>query len=588
MNLFNNNFKKTVFLLALVITAPMVMQAQEQTPQVQNQTRDPFHNQLFFNRFLINPTFSLVRENKSYLNVLLRNQHAGFEDNNQNYFLGFSNKLDENTALGLGVYGNWSGVMQEFGFHANYATAVSLGEKSALSFGANVNYRSRGLDNNRVIINEADPLLAEAQKTNYLSIEPAMNLSLGKFDFGMFFTNMVRYDQTNDEIATNFGLEDLRSTVQYTHTLKNGTGILKDARLMPLVQVGQDVNQEWSMTGSLLMDMPKVGWLQASYDQRYGISSGLGFNLNKRLSLGYLMEKSLNQQGENLGWNHELSLAYTMDDELRGMGINVQLASNEEDNMVDEIVRNYEEQLNDLKEQMNTAPATVSLGENALAEQNRMLIDELILRQDSIERARNQMFEQRFETMVRLLKSEMRSEQGRSQQRMNSSFSGSQTGMASNHTTPKTTSEKYNMKSNTSNSTYGTQSGIASTAVSYNENKPKNREERFEQFNEIPIRAKNRSEAIGVDSGFYLIVNVFKNESYLNAFMEDLSRKGLKAGRFYNRENGLHYVYLADFNEKDAADVAIVSDLDGAYKEDKWIMEVYNDQQTADITFEME
>lgn len=542
-------------LLGILLTSTWV-QSQEQN--VQQNTRNPFHNQLFFNRFLINPTFSLVRENKSYLNVLLRNQYAAFEDNNQNYFLGFSNKLDENTALGIGVYGQWSGIIQEFGFHANYATAVQLGERSALSFGANINYRSQGLDKNRIIINQEDPLLNEVEKTNSLSIEPGLNLSLGRWDFGVFFMDMVNYNQTTEEISTNLGLKNLRSTVQYTHTFKNGTGIFEDARLIPLAQVGKDVNEEWSMTGSILMDLPKMGWLQASYDQRYGISSGLGFNLNKRLSLGYLMEKSITQQGENLGWNHELSLAYTMNDELRGTGINVQLASNEkEDNTIDEIVRNYEQQIHDLKQKMTTtvAPATVAYDEESLAYQNRMLIDELILRQDSIEQLRNQMFERRFETMVRLLKRELKQEVSPQPLR------------------------------NKTRKTYSGQTGIASVDKT---KKTHTREERFEQFNEIPIRAKNRSDAIGVNSGFYLIANVFKNKSNLKSFMQDLAKKGLEARQFFNKENGLHYVYLADFNSKNDADIAVVSDLGGAYTEDKWIMQVYNDQQTADINFEME
>ena len=537
----------STFITCLLVSS--VLSAQEQVPQ---NSRDPFHNQLFFNRFLINPTFSLVRENKSYLNVLLRNQYAGFEDNNQNYFLGFSNKLDENTALGLGIYGQWSGVIQEFGFHANYATAVRLGEKSALSFGANINYRSQGLDRNRIIINQEDPLLNDVEKVNTLAIEPGLNLSLGKWDFGMYFTNLVKYNQTNEALETNLGLEYLRSQLQYTHTFKRAVGVLENARLIPLVQLGQDLNQEWSMTGSLLMDVPKLGWIQASYDQRYGLSSGLGFNLNKRLSLGYLMEKSPSEQGENLGWNHELSLAYTMNDELRGTGINVQLAANEDDERIDEIVRNYEQQLDDLRDKLNTTPEVYD--EASLAYQNRMLIDELILRQDSIDKLRNQMFERRFERMVRLLRSEMKNNTQEQQPNRRSQFGSVQTAIA----------------------------------AAQHQKSPKNRNERFKEFNEIPIKAKNRSDAIGVNSGFYLIANVFKNKSNLKSFMEDLSKKGLEARQFYNKENGLHYVYLADFNSKDDADVAIVSNLNGSYKEDKWIMEVYNTTQTADISYEME
>ena len=47
----------------------------------------PTQNLLKFNRFLLNPTFSTVREDKSYINLFHRNQSVSFEDTNQTYFL---------------------------------------------------------------------------------------------------------------------------------------------------------------------------------------------------------------------------------------------------------------------------------------------------------------------------------------------------------------------------------------------------------------------------------------------------------------------------------------------------------------------
>ena len=133
-----------------------------------------YHNQLFFNRFLINPTFSLVRENKSYLNILHRNQYATFQDNSQNYFLGFSDRLNDHTALGIGIYSQWSGVIQEFGFNANYATSVQLGSNSKLTFGTNVTYFNEGLDKNRVVATENDPQILKQIKKVKLQFNPEL------------------------------------------------------------------------------------------------------------------------------------------------------------------------------------------------------------------------------------------------------------------------------------------------------------------------------------------------------------------------------------------------------------------------------
>jgi type IX secretion system PorP/SprF family membrane protein len=544
---------KIGLLLVIILTATQSITAQETEPTNNYNVESPFHNQLFFNRFLINPTFSLVRENKSYLNVLLRNQYASYENNNQNYYLGFSNKLDENTALGLGVYGRWSGIIEEFGFNANYATAVQLGEKSALAFGTNVNYLSQGLAKNRAVAAENDPLIQDSRKENKVTVEPGINLSLNKFDFGLYFRDMVVYNQTANELQTNMGLESITGTFQYSHTFKKATGLLTNGRLMPMIQVGANGRGDMSYTGSVLLDLPAFGWIQSTYDDSYGFSSGIGVNLNKKLSLGYLMEKNLTEVGDNLGWNHELSLAYSFDDDLRGVGIDINIAENQsEDARIDEVVKNYEEQILNLKKELTReAPALVD--ENSVAYENRLILDELILRQDSLERARDEMFEKRFETMVRLIRHEIKQDQ------------------------PETKPRK---KKNYVNSRF---------AENNNETKKDYRANyRTDLFEKAPIKSQDGSNVVGVESGYYMITNVFKNQTYLKNFMNNLKEKGLDAKKFYNKENGLHYVYIADFKSKDEATNAYGNDLAGVYQEDKWIMEIYNPMATAtaELTFE--
>ncbi|MDH3699046.1 MAG: PorP/SprF family type IX secretion system membrane protein [Flavobacteriaceae bacterium] len=504
----------------------------------------PFHNQLFFNRHLINPTFSLVRENKSYLNILHRNQYASYEDNYQNYYLGFSNKVNERTALGIGIYGSWLGVMQEFGFNANYATAVPLGEKSKLTFGTNITYLSEGLDQSRIVSVENDPIIRESRKENKIAIQPGIALSVGKFDLGLYARDLINYNQTTNNIITNMHLQNLMGSLQFTHTMSVQNGLFANARIMPLIQLGMDKENNMNYVGSLLLDLPDYGWLQTAYQQDYGVSLGLGFNVSKKLSLGYLMEKDISEAGANLGWNHEVSLAYAVKDY---PGMQNLYANSSEDGRVDEIVKNYEEQIVQLKAEQNMA-GNLS---QSLAFENRLILDQLILRQDSIEKARNKMFERRFETMVRLLRNEVQKE-----------------------TTPpaRIPRESY---------------GRMGTAVAEVKEKPiKPVKDTFDKIIDLPLKSNNRSDIIGVNSGYYLIANVYKNKRYLAAFMAHLQLKGLDARQFYNKKNGLYYVYLADFKSKNAAENAYVSNLDGAYGEEKWIMEVYNPMATADVIYE--
>ena len=99
--------------------------------------------------------------------------------------------------------------------------------------------------------------------------------------------------------------------LQYTHTFENQSGIIEGGRLMPLARARVVGDQEFILGGNLILDLPKIGWLQGGYDSFYGASAGLGFNLNRRLSIGYTMEKGLSNTFDNLGLTHEISFAYS-------------------------------------------------------------------------------------------------------------------------------------------------------------------------------------------------------------------------------------------------------------------------------------
>ncbi len=544
-----------LFLLFTTLGGNLPILSQEAKTEIA--TSGAYHNQLFFNRFLINPTFSLVRENKSYLNILHRNQYATFDDNSQNYFLGFSNKLNDRTAVGIGVYSQSTGVLQEFGFNANYATAVNLGANSKLAFGTNITYINKGVDKNRVVISEQDPTISDARKESKIAIQPGMNLSLGNFDFGVYAEDLFRYNQTTEEFVMNLSLNSVKASVQYTHEFQATRGLFQNARLMPLAQIGQNLDGSLYYLGSLVLDMPNYGWLQTTIDQEYGMSAGVGFNLSKTMSLGYLMEKDLSRQEANLGWNHELSLAYTFKNENSMANSYV---DNSNDSKIDRIVRNYEAQISDLlaekdkkekEAKFNEQIANGALDENTLAYQNKLILDELMIRQDSIEASRIAAFENRFETIVRLLRNDI----------------------------------KDNIKSSLQGYSKEEETYLASTTTNTEKESKYNDFDRKE-YAELPVKVLGDADAIGIKSGYYVIANVYKNKKYLNAFVESLEKKGLQPKQFYNKENGLHYVYLADYDAKQEAEVASVSDLGGKYRAEKWIMQVDRSTATASNIYE--
>eukprot|EP01013_Petalomonas_cantuscygni_P024446 TRINITY_DN46084_c0_g1_i1.p1 TRINITY_DN46084_c0_g1~~TRINITY_DN46084_c0_g1_i1.p1 ORF type:complete len:377 (+),score=-8.53 TRINITY_DN46084_c0_g1_i1:110-1132(+) len=333
--------------------------------------------------------------------------------------------------------------------------------------------------------------------------------------------------------------------------------------------------------------MPKYGWLQTTVDEEYGVAAGVGFNLSEKMSLGYLMEKDLSSDDANLGWNHEITLAYKFKDD----DLAISVADNSSDNQIDNIVRNYEEQIANLIEERDSArkssrrkqesTANTSVSESSLAYENKIILDELILRQDSIESERIAAFEERFELIVRMLRNDI-------------------------DTTIKNSLQDFSVEENTSYAnndlvddaidfvtepadafaTGATATSTASTTTSSRRANFKELPSTRDNFKELPVKMLVDSDVIDMNSGYYVIANVYSQTKYMNAFMKDLREKGLDPKQFYNKENGLYYVYLADYDYKNEAQMAASTDLNGKYNQEKWIMQVNEATATASNTFE--
>ena len=213
--------------------------------------------------------------------------------------------------LGLSLYQQREGTVTNFGVLANYAYGIKLSDKSNFTFGANISYYNSGFDQNRVLTVEEDPFLAGLQDSNLLSFQPGFNISYGQFDFGVFAENLFDYNLKTSESITPFNDKTFSGHLQYTHEFDKTSGVLEAGRLMPLARVRKVGEEDLVFGGSLILDLPKLGWVQGGYDSFYGASAGVGFNLNKRLSLGYTMEKGLSNNFDNFGLTHEISFAYS-------------------------------------------------------------------------------------------------------------------------------------------------------------------------------------------------------------------------------------------------------------------------------------
>ncbi len=579
-------------LISFLVLAPL--QSQEEEPLLPYKVAP--QNLLKFNRFLINPTFSTVQEDKSYINFFHRNQSVQFNNNDQTYFVSYSGRIGDRAGLGLSIYSQKKGLVSNVGALANYAYGVKLSDKSNFTFGANLAYYNTGYNRNAANpLDPLDPLLNGTDDSNVLSFQPGFNLSFGRIDFGAFAENLLDYNLKTNEQLTDFGDKTYSAHLQYTHPFENSGGLMEGARLMPLARVrmnaqdGPTFQSQSDLTygGSLILDLPKLGWVQGGYDTYYGASAGAGFNINKRLSLGYNMEKGFGTDFNNLGVTHEISFAYSFTPNLTED--RVMLEENG-----DELVDNEELNTDDLATNEEIEKLKKKLAENDA------IIAELMFRQDSLEANRQKDLERRFNMVMRMVRNETNGERPDLEKRAEEIFLNGQDkptlaeyNSSSDGFIPSSTNTPRNQKESTSNGqSYAANDNIAASGPSNPRGSSVPVQQRdavttaqnvdafngYDQDSGQKPRVKSRKfrNLDGVTDGYYVVANVYKGGHYMDKFMGALSDQGLSPDYIDNPNNGLKYVYLERYDTWQEALDAYQSGMNGSYNGDLWVMNVDN------------
>lgn len=570
---------RNLLILPLIAFAFLTtVNAQEDDPILPYQVAP--QNLLKFNRFLINPTFSTVREDNSYINLLHRNQSVSFKDNDQTYFLSYSGRVGDRSGLGLSVYNQKVGPVANIGALANFAYGIKLSDKSNFTFGANLAYYNTGLNRSDVdIVDPNDFRINGTQDSNVLSFQPGFNLSYGQIDFGVFAENLFDYNLKTSKTLTDFKNKTYSAHLQYTYPFKNGGGIMENARVMPLARVrlnpqgsvltGEE--QDLSLGGSLILDLPKLGWLQGGYDTFYGASAGAGFNINQRLSLGYTMEKGFGTDFNNLGVTHEISLAYSFTPNLTEDRVMLEEG--------DELVENEMLDTENL-----AANDEVEELKKRLAE-NEEVLAELMFRQDSLEAGRQIDLERRFEMVMRMVRNETQGDRPDLEKRAEQVFltgrdrptglanndaeNGSNTSQAVTETVKKTQPTNVAVRDNSR-----TTSINPSTRTVAQDNTKGS--DYTQSANRDAIKSRKFKNLDAVNDGYYVVANVYKGGKYMNKFMDNLNNQGFSADYIDNPTNGLKYVYLERYDTWQEAADAYKSNMGGRYADDLWIMNVDN------------
>lgn len=621
---------KYILLLLFFALEPNIALAQDSPVLTFN---IPTQNTLQFNRFLMNPNFSVVRDEDSHLTLYHRNQWIQFDDSPELYMLSYSGRFGEHSGVGIGIYQQNLGIITSFGGIGNFSYRIQLYEKIFLSAGFNLAYYTSGVNRNRAVTNEPDPLILSLTNNSLLTLKPGINITLGSFDVGFYAENLVDYDFKSSEMVKDYSNKTYSGHIMYHHQMNTRNGIFEDGFFRLMFRGKLNPVEDFKYGGSVLLNFPYLGWIQTGIDDYYGISIGAGGHLTNRLSLGYVYERVINDGLVNLGPTHEVTLSFRFPHKTsKHQNIRFDNSSKEENIVTkkmiirEEVISdkddiNYEETVvrrpfeknskasivekSYVSEEHSNRKSSETLEKEVEIEKLRMTLDEnhtklldMLLEQESVEKMRKEDFENRIKNMTEYIERLERTIAEKADKDDCNCVETTETTITTETITSvkpvsgvdKTSNSKQESKQtiiktqNTKN--HEDKQDLASKLASLESSREKNTqkfsltdEEIKEYYSKLTTKQRatakrNFLEVPNQEPGFYIIANVFSEPSFADQFLQQLKKKGVEANYFINPKNNFRYVYIKKYNSWNDALISYYTNVDNTYFETIWIMNI--------------
>ncbi|RKN02662.1 PorP/SprF family type IX secretion system membrane protein [Aquimarina sp. AD10] len=369
--------KRILFIAICLVSCNVIMGQEDETPISGVLPSDiPLHNSIKYNRFVFNPTFSLVRENKNSINIYNRNPRASFSDNSQTYFMNYSARFEEKTGVGVGLFQQNVGIFRFFGAALNYAYNIELNRDMNFTFGMNLNYSQSGLKSNLDQAQADDDIVNNFQNSSVFLLHPGVNFNWENFDVGVSAGNLVAYNVSSSELITDNMI--LSGHVMYTTNLDWRA----DNEIRGMVYASKPGEEALRYGGNVIFELPQYGWGQVGYNSFYGAAIGIGANITKNVSIGYTVEPGIGGEAviAEFGATHEFGLAYNFESDRRssrksGRKTSSQKAYEERDSEIRRLKREILEQNRIIRELQEQRGDAESQEQRAMSELERSIAE---------------------------------------------------------------------------------------------------------------------------------------------------------------------------------------------------------------------
>ena len=520
-----------------------------------------------YNGSLINPAYSLDRNNPSSVALWARWQWQAYDADPTSLFLNYTTRLNEVSAAGAGFFQHNTGIFLNTGAVLNYAYNIELSEKVFLGVGLNLFAFQQKLADERFFV--PNPIQTSITNDFIVQMAPGINLSVDRFNIGLVSENLFDYNFSKNERNSSPDERMFLALASYDFPLSilstDNSSILRPSIYYKTIP---GLDNQVGLTSLLTTNKY---WAQAGYNSFYGFSGGLGGRFFKRLSIGVLIEvgTSADIKGQDPSFefvtSYKLGTIETPEEKLEEQLIAEEEKRKEESLIVKpDLEEGVVSQELTKEEEMAIKREAKKQERLALIESNR--INDSIVeasRQTDLAVKESKRDIRRKRDSITNAKAEQALAASRALQQQRKQDSIAIVIRKEEEAVALVQKQR--------------QDSIAQSEVLLAEAEKQKAE--FAARNEIvKPKAGEKYEEVtkegSLSPGYYLIANVFGTKKYLDAFLVDMKKKGIDAKSFYRELNKYNYVYLAKYNSIKEAREARDSNLGGKYKEKIWIFRV--------------
>ncbi|MGB5437909.1 MAG: PorP/SprF family type IX secretion system membrane protein [Maribacter sp.] len=490
------------------------------------------HNLTDSNSSIFNPASAVNYGNTQSIGIWTRWQWQMIDGDPTTFFLNYTGKLNTSSSIGAGFYQHNTDVYLNTGGVLNYAYRYDFNYRTSLTFGLNLFGYQQEFSGNPF---QGDPQielpLFETTNDFILQFAPGIQFAYDGLRIGFASENMFDYNMSEKEAHTTNKEKIYSGTASYDIPVSvrksDSTSVLR-----PMLYIKSIPGFDTQVGVSAFLSSSKF-WAQAGYNSFYGIGVGGGGRFKKRFSIGALVEFGTNADLKGKDPTFEFVTAYdfgTFDPRKKVVGFDVE--EEEEEEELEEIakVEGIDEELP--KTEMLAQKREAKEREKAQRIQTRDSLA-LLKKEDAIAAQIRKEHELRMDSINRVKRQEEEALAQVEKQKQLDSINKAK--IAADF------AEKE-------------KESVVQVAQQAEEEKPK--------------VGQKYEEVVGEDGlipGYYLIANVFGTKKYLDAFMANLTKKGLQPKSFFRSKDKYNYVYLERYDTMDEARKARDSKLNGRY-----------------------